>query len=191
MEGLSQVNGMLLSQFVLAFIMFVAVIVLKAKRHRTSYYASNGFVGFSEREVLIQLMVAVGFLVVTPSLSASWSEMFSYKVPLLSISRETVFFLIFLSNIIITSRLVHFTGGSMGSPFQAIYFFIPTLSILLQESVLKILFYSILISLLFSVQVYWHKKIDGGMPINRAKQAYVFVSVACLFLTIAVAVLTR
>lgn len=103
---------------------------------------------------------------------------------------RTAIGIVFLINIAITTMLVADTGGSVDSPFQPIFFLIPTLALLLFESSLRVVTYFALVSVSFTFLLVHANPLHESQR-RGAKKAYGFVSIASLALAVLIGLLTR
>lgn len=188
MEPATIVNGTLLAQFLLCLIMFIAAEMIRPPRSASTFlsgaYLSRGF----SWEILSLLLISMAALIFSDVLSASWAELFK-NTNFSGIKYRTAILVVFLADIIITTRLVDVTGGSVDSPFQPIFFLIPTLAILLSESSGRVIIYSLLVSIAFIALLYTRPTQNGQA--QRIRSSYGFVSVSCLALTVLIGLLTR
>ena len=170
-------------------ILFVGGGILSGASTRTAWWKGERVYRAVWWELLVLLLVTAGALVFTATMSAVWSPLF-HSTSFSGLSDGTALLTVFLLDIVVVTRLVYSTGGSVGSPFQPLFFFIPTIALLLQESVLRIAIYCLLISIAFLVLLYRSAPPPSERP-GRVKQAYGFVTIACLALTMLVGLLTR
>ena len=178
------ITGALLSQVLLAVIMFIAASIIHA------YHPRHGRVQVQYTWfILILLLLSVAILVFTQSLSSFWVGLFQ-NTSFTGIPDKSATLAVFLINITITTLLVATTGGSENSPFQPILFLIPTLAILLFESSFRVVIYAALVSVSFTFLLaapdLARDRGNGG-----AKWAYGFVCIASLALAVLIGLLTR
>ncbi|MHB1058593.1 MAG: hypothetical protein ACYC0F_12025 [Rhodanobacter sp.] len=183
------VSGALLSQILMAVILFIGGGILSGASSRNAWWKGERVYRAVWWELLVLLLVTAGALVFTESMSSVWSPLF-HGTSFSGLSDERALLIVFVLDIVVLTRLVYSTGGSVSSPFQPLFFFIPTIALLLRESVLRIVIYCLLISVSFLVLLYQSAPPPSERP-GRVKQAYGFVTVACLALTMLVGLLTR
>ena len=183
------ISGALLSQILMVAILFVGSSILSGASTRNAWWKGERVYRAVWWELLVLLLVTAGALVFTVTMSSVWSPLF-HGTSFSGLSDQTALLVVFILDIVVVTRLVYSTGGSVSSPFQPLFFFIPTIALLLRESVLRIVIYCVLISVAFLVLLYQSAPPPSERP-GRVKQAYGFVTVACLALTMLVGVLTR
>ena len=169
--------------------MFVAARILQAHQPRTAIFRGEPlYAGFSWL-ILILLLVSVATLVFTSSLSSFWMGLFK-NTSFGGISDHWAMLVVFCIDILITTILVADTGGSVDSPFQPVFFLIPTLALLLYESSIRVVVYAALVSVAFTFLLVYAEPLHDSQR-KGAKKAYGFVSVACLALAVLIGLLTR
>jgi hypothetical protein len=189
MESATIITGALLSQVLLGIVMFIAASILQAHQPRTAMFRGEPlYIGFSWL-ILILLLVSVSTLVFTHSLSSFWIGLFK-NTSFGGVSDEWATLIVFCIDILITTILVANTGGSVDSPFQPIFFLIPTLSLLLYESSIRVVVYGALVSVAFTFLLVYADPLHESQR-KAAKKAYGFVSIACLALAVLIGLLTR
>jgi hypothetical protein len=183
------IAGALLSQVLMVVILFAGAGILTGASPKTAWWKGERVYPSVWWELLVLLLVTAGVLVLTTTMSSSWGGLFR-GTSFFGLSDETALLIVFLSDIVVVTRLVYLTGGSVGSPFQPLFFFIPTIALLLRESPFRVVGYSAVLSVCFIVLLYRAVPPPSEKP-GRTKQAYGFVSIACLFLTMLIGLLTR
>jgi hypothetical protein len=101
--------------------------------------------------------------------------------------------LVFIIDIITVTLLVKGTNGSQNSPFQPLYFLIPTLALFLREPKGRVIFYAILVSVSFTCLLGWFnevERIDDDLR-KKYRMALIFVSISCLILACWIGLITR
>ncbi|WP_406848503.1 hypothetical protein ABFO19_10660 [Xanthomonas citri pv. glycines] len=182
------ITGALLSQVLLAVIMFVAASILHAHLPRHGRLRGEPVRAQYTWLILILLLVSVTTLVFTHSLSSFWVGLFQ-NTSFSGIPDKHATLLVSLINIGITTLLVATTGGSAESPFQPIFFLIPTLALLLFESSFRVVIYAAMVSVSFTFLLAMP---DFGSEGSRgSRRAYGFVSIASLALAVLIGLLTR
>lgn len=188
METQSLISGALLAQVVIGIVMFGASIIIQSSQPRTAIFRGEpSFIGFGT-ELLILVLATIAILVFTTEMSASWAVLFKSQ-GFVGIPRNVSMPTVFVIDILITARLVHRTGGSIDSPFQPIFFLIPTLALLLYEPSIRIAFYAFLVSAVFVALIASRPSHIALRPAIR--MAYAFVSLSSLGLAVAIGLLTR
>lgn len=188
MQPITIITGSLLAQVLLGILMFVAANILYAHGNRPG--SRYDFVGVGLHGlILFLLLISVAILLSTKSLSAIWINLFRDST-FAGIDDQRATLVVFIVDIFITGLLILFTGGGISSPFQPIFFLIPTLALLLYESTERVLLYSALVTVSFIAlstvreHLHWYEGVG-------TRRAYGFVSVACLVLVVLIGVLTR
>lgn len=140
---------LLLTQFVLLLIVYFGILALSAGERKLSVYSSalratsrlpSMVLGFS--------LLTLACLVFSRDFVLLSQPMFG-DVPFPAWSREVAFFAVFALDILGAGFLVAITGGMKGSPFSAVLFALPALSIFLRETPLRFAIYTGLVALLF------------------------------------------
>ena len=141
--------------------------------------------------ILALTLLTIIPLMLTSGYSAFWTPRFGAS-PDMGIHHSTSMVLMFLLDILALSLFVWKTGGSLNSPFQAIYFLLPALAIFLREPKNRLLLYFVLITISFSLLMsIVHKRswYDSSVRIHRV--AYWFVAVACFALAMYIGYITQ
>lgn len=118
-----------------------------------------------------------------------WGSLFHIS-PIYGLPSDTALLLVFALDILAVTNLVYLTGGSLGSPFQPLFFLMPTIALLLRESALRVISYSLVLSISYLVMLFKAAPPQSEHP-KSARHALAFVTIACLFLTILIGLLTR
>jgi hypothetical protein len=183
------IAGALLFQVLMVCILFVGAQILRGASSKTAWWKGERVYGNLWWELLVLVLITIGALVFTTTMSAFWGGLF-HGTHFAGISNGTAMLAVFAVDIIVAARIVFLTGGSVGSPFQPLFFFIPTVALLLHESAWRVLAYSAVLSIVFVLLLGYSVPPPSEHP-RRTKQAYGFVSIAFLFLTVCVGLLTR
>lgn len=183
------ITGALLSQVLLGVLMFVAASIMRAHQPRTAMFRGEPMHSEYSWLILTLLLVSVATLVFTHSMSSLWVGLFQ-NTTFSGLPDRTAIGIVFLINIAITTMLVADTGGSVDSPFQPIFFLIPTLALLLFESSLRVVTYFALVSVSFTFLLVHANPLHESQR-RGAKKAYGFVSIASLALAVLIGLLTR
>lgn len=189
MQSSTVIAGALLFQLLMGVILFAGVQILRGSSLRGSSWRGERVYGNLWWELLILLLATIGVLVFTSSMSNLWGGLFR-GTTFTGLSNSLSLLVVFAVDIMVTTRIVYLTGGSVESPFQPLFFFIPTVALLLHESAWRVLAYSAVLSIAFIVLLNYSAPAASEHP-RRTKQAYGFVSIAFLFLTVCVGLLTR
>ena len=189
MDRSTLISGALLAQVLLGIVMFVGAWIMHSSQRRTAMFRGEPMGGGYGWDILILLLASVTILVFTDSMSASWGGLFK-NTRFSGISREWALPSVFVLDLIVTTRLVAGTGGSVDSPFQPVFFLIPTLALLLYEPTINIILYSAAAGSCFLILIAIARPLHSSQY-PTARIAYGFVSVACLILTVVIGLLTR
>ena len=166
-------GGALISQIAIVAILFIGSLILRPAADRWRLGSGHPYHGFA--------WIILGFALVT-LIPLIFSEMVSDSWrPLLGIgqsvgfSRAGAMTTMFVGNAICVTMLVAKTGGSSESPFQAIYFLLPTLAIFLREPLGRILLYLVLVSVSFTFFMFRPDPTDRAeheiLPVVRDRSA--------------------
>lgn len=183
------ITGALLSQVLLGVLMFVAASIMQAHQPRTAMFRGEPIHSEYSWLILILLLVSVATLVFTHSLSSFWVGLFQ-NTSFSGLPDRTATAIVFGINIAITTMLVASTGGSIDSPFQPIFFLIPTLALLLFESSFRVVIYAAIVCVCFTFLLVQADPLHEAQR-RGAKKAYGFVSIASLGLAVLIGLLTR
>lgn len=189
MNSSTVIAGALLSQVSMVSILSIGAALLRGASTRTAWWKGQRVYHALWLELLALLLVSVGCLVFTSTMSAIWSPLFS-GTSFSGLSDDTAMVVVFSANIFVVTRLVFATGGSVDSPFQPLFFFIPTIALLLREPSERVVSYSVIVSFCFIALLYRSHPAPSENP-SRVKQACGFVAIACLFLAVLIGLLTR
>ena len=182
----------LITQISLITIMFLGALILKLKS--TASYIPHQFAWI----ILSFMLIGTGCLLFSDEFSTIWKPLFG-DADLPVIKWSTALLIMFLTNIICVSILVSNTGGSRDSAFSPIYFILPALAIFLRESMGRIILYSVLVSIVFTWNLFrlssmfvWSTYTPQQDEENRnISIAYWMVSIACLILATFIGYITR
>lgn len=120
------VSGALLSQILMVTILFVGGGILSGASTRNAWWKGERVYRAVWWELLVLLLVTAGALVFTVTTSSVWSPLF-HGTSFSGLSDETALLIVFVLDIAVVTRLVYSTGGSVGSPFQPLFFSFPQL----------------------------------------------------------------
>jgi hypothetical protein len=189
MQPSTIIAGALLFQVLMVFILFVGAQILRGASSKTAWWKGERVYGNLWWELLVLVLVTIGALIFTSTMSNVWGGLFR-STSFSGLSNSTALVTVFAVDIIVAARIVFLTGGSVGSPFQPMFFFIPTVALLLHEPAWRVLGYSAALSAVFVALLGYSVPPPSERP-RRTKQALGFVSIAFLFLTVGVGLLTR
>jgi hypothetical protein len=169
--------------------MVLAAAVLRREATLTRWYKDQPtYSGFSW--IILSLFLGtVGTLALSEELMHTWQPLLS-SPRFQGLSWNHAVLVVFIADIVGLTYLVAGTGGSAASPFQPIYFLIPTLALLLREPSSHVGLYAVLIAVSFSSLLFRH---DSAPPEDwqRHRVAYGLVSLLCLTLACLIGLLTR
>lgn len=173
-----------------ALIAQVSVIVIMAVTSALVAVGHHGRGCFAYVVLVLALMTLIP-LMFTRGYSATWGPLLGAG-DTLGIARSTSMLIVFLANVGAVHVLVWATGGSRVSPFQAVYFLIPTLALFLREPLGHVLLY-----LSCVITSYSYLSAKPGLEEDRPGEigidrfAYWLDAVACLILATYIGFLTR
>ncbi len=189
MDTAAIISGALLAQVLLGVILFCASWIIEAYQPRTFVFRNEPRPVNLGSQLLILVLGSLFILVFTQEQSSSWLGLFK-NTSFTGIPRDLAMPLVFAIDIIIASRIVYATGGSIYSPFQPIFFLIPTLAVLLYEPSIRVVIYAFVVATAF-IAFMAQSRSPRLTDKTSGRVAYAFVSVACLALAVAVGLLTR
>lgn len=199
------VTGAVLAQFLIGVILFIGAFII---RHEPIYYSKpqklfkqNSFQahdsGYDKcsalmTPIVILTLVALGILMFTDAFVGLWQPLFSKVHPTFHpIQWPFAMTIVFNVDILIVSYLVFKSGGSRNSPFQPVFFLIPTLAIFLREPARWVVFYAGLVALLFLIlngdESHRPEEKHNTPPFTRS---YLAVSIACLVVATLIGIMT-
>jgi hypothetical protein len=180
MPSIAPVNitaAALLAQFAFVVTLFVAAIMVAPRARRLSELPWV---------IFAIALITIGALISSDELSHLWKPLFG-NPSIRTISSATALLLMFIFNIVVVVYLVTYTGGSRASPFTSLYFLLPVLALFLRESVARVIWYSVAVSVLYSVNLVREDYGDGV----DSRLAEWWVSVAAFVLAMVVGLITR
>jgi len=179
------------TQLFLLVIVFLGILVLRAGENKLSAYSNNPRPATRTHPVLF-----AGFALFTLGLLIFSEDVLFYSKPVFgdielpSISRTNAFLIVFAFDILGAAFLILITGGSKDSPFGAVLFTLPVLSIFLREPPGRFLGYTFAVAALFLlVQADTTRRVIEENP--NLRTAFSFVTLGCLALTTMVGYATR
>ncbi len=192
-EAITPINiigAAIVTQLSLMFIMLSGIVCFE---HNLGSRVSD-IASASKGLILFVTIISIGGLVFTKEFSTVWQPLFSYELSTL-LTWSKAIHLMFIMDIICVSFLVLGTGGSRDSAFSSIYFILPALAIFLRESTAAIILYTVLVSIMFILNIDLAEAIFGVRIDTDEKEAsssaYLFVSLACLALATIIGYITR
>jgi hypothetical protein len=120
-----------------------------------------------------------------------WLPLFNQEEWRSPITWSHALLITFVLDILVGTYFVFGTGGSRESPFQALYFLIPTLAVFLREPVSRVVFYVTLVAIAYSVTSLIANDNHDEARDTRQNLAHWFVSVASFVAAAVIGLLTR
>ena len=184
-------SGTLIAQVCLLVIMAIGTLLLD-RPYSGLHYRSPLSLPPHSATILTMALSTLGALVFSTAFTGAWSPLVGAMAPG-GLSDSWALLAVVVIDVAGLSFLVSATGGSQQSPFQAIYFVLPTLAIFLRQSPGRVLGTSALVALSFSLCMRSIPHLDerryGGERTNRL--AYWFVSLASMALGLYIGLATR
>lgn len=185
-------TAFLITQFFLLLIVYVGILALK--------YGEKSYSPFSGNPRLATRSLpsfALGFSLITLACITFSQDFVLLSKPAFggiefpSLSRGAAFLIVFVLDIVGSGFLMVITGGSKDSPFSAVPFALPALSIFLRESPTRFFFYT---ALAVAVFMFFPRASDVGKSVlENPKHIFAFqvVTLGCLALSTLVGYATR
>lgn len=179
-EPLNITSAALAAQFVILVMLGIAAAIVRSGEPRDS--DSDHF----PWSILAVALITIGALMFTDPQSKLWKPLFS-PANFEGIQWSTGLMIAFTFDLVLIALLVTSTYGSYASPFSPAYFLIPVLAIFLREPVGRVIFYSALVAVLFTIGI------GRGLYGERQgyRLAYWFVSVGSFTLATVIGLITR
>jgi len=185
-------TAFLFTQFVLLVIVYIGIIALRTGEKKYSLFSDNPRLATRNLPSLV-----LGFGLVTLACLAFSQGFFLLSKPILSwleisaLSRADAFLGVFILDIIGAGLLVAVTGGSKESPFAAVLFTLPALSIFLRESPTRFFIYTGLAVVL--LLLFQRPRGSGRATVENPKHMLSFqlVTLGCLALISIIGYATR
>jgi hypothetical protein len=133
---LNLISGAMIAQFSLMIILFISELCVRSHQDPI----------FDLVTIFLISIISLALLGMSDVFTGVWGPLFGGLSGWIEWKSSMFYF--FLLDISLASFLVFITGGSDRSPYQSIYFLIPTLAIFLRESVKHVIIYTILTNLL-------------------------------------------
>ena len=183
------VGGAMVAQVSLLSIIFIGGLLVRRSDRVARLWDRPTLAGFAWLTLALALGT-LGALGTTDAFSEVWSPLFGPEnlAPFLSWSQALL--LTFVLDIVVISILVVRTGGGQNSPFQSLYFLIPTLAVFLREPTKQVLLYLVLVAISFSASMFVESYRERDEE-ARWRFAYWFVSIASFVLAAYIGLITR
>jgi hypothetical protein len=184
------VGGAMLAQVSLLAIMLVAGLIVRRSDRYARLYDKPTLAGFAWLTLTLAL-ISLGSLGTTDAFSEIWLPLFNQEEWRSPITWSHALLITFVLDILVVTYFVFGTGGSRESPFQALYFLIPTLAVFLREPVSRVVFYVTLVAIAYSVTSLIANDNHDEARDTRQNLAHWFVSVASFVAAAVIGLLTR
>jgi len=184
-----------IAQFAIIVIMFIGAAILHKEEEKATFFYGRPRFPQLVWKILAIALLTIGCLLFSDEFSKLWRPLLEdASIPTLPWRLAVV--VMFLSDIVLVTILVLYTGGSKDSPFGPLYFLLPTLAILLREPVERLVLYVSLTIISFSIMLYLNYAINRFAikpDNNQAKRptAYLTVSISCFILATFIGYVTR
>lgn len=182
MNDTAIIAGAAIAQLSLIAIMAVAAFMVSA--------AERHSIGCFPYVVLFTAIITIIPLMFTRGYSGTWGQLVGVAGEV-GISRSISMLIVFLVDIVAVHALVWSTGGSRESPFQAVYFLLPTLAIFLREPLGHLMLYLVLIGASYTWLMFGKTEELARNYTLVSRLAYWFTAVACLVLATYIGYTTR
>lgn len=182
----------LITQFVLLLIVYLGIVVLQVGERSLSRFSDNPRPATRNIPSLV-----LGFALITLACLAFSQDFVQLSRPVFAdvtfpaLARDDAFLIVFLLDIVGAGLLMGLTGGSKDSPFSAVLFALPPLSIFLREDPSRYLVYTGLAVVLFLL--FRGPGAIGKAVLENPKLQFSFqvVTLGCLVLATLVGYATR
>lgn len=182
------VGGAMIAQVSMLAIMFVGGLIVR-RSDMDTHLTRRPSLSYHAWLILALALISVGILGTSDVFSAVWAPLLQRPVGWFT-SASTALLWVFLLDIIVLTVLVFATGGGQDSPFQPIYFLLPTLAIFLREPSGRVVTYLVLVAASFSISMLQPHSVEEDEA-YRWRLAYWFVSLASLVLATSIGLMTR
>jgi hypothetical protein len=172
-----------------ALVAQVCIVVIMATVSALVALGYRGRGGFSYIVLLLALFTLIP-LMLTRGYSSTWGPLLGAPDGA-GLSRSTSMVIVFVANIAAVHLLVRLTGGSRESPFQALYFLLPTLALFLREPLAHVLGFLALVIASYSFLSGSASVGDYRNEVSVFRFAYWFGAVACFVLASYIGYVTR
>jgi len=185
-------TAFLFTQFILLMIVYVGILALRTGEKSYSMFSDNPRLATRNLPPLV-----LGFGLVTLACLAFSQGFFLLSKPILSglelpaLGRTDAFLAVFVLDIAGAGLLMAITGGSKESPFAAVLFTLPALSIFLRESPTRFFIYTGLAVVL--LLLFQRPRESGRATVENPKHmlAFQLVTLGCLTLIAVIGYATR
>lgn len=185
-------TAFIITQFVLLVIVFIGIQILRYGESRLSRYSDNSRPASRKLPSLV-----FGYSLITLACLAFSQDFVLLSKPAFgdmefpSLTREDAFLFVFLLDIVGAGVLMGMTGGSKDSPFSAVLFALPALSIFLREEPARFLMYTLVAVSLFII--FPRPNSSGKAVVENPAHvlAFQFVTLGCLAVSSFVGYVTR
>jgi len=149
MTSTNLTNAFVITQFFLLVITFLGIVVLQRGENQLTHMPGT------PRPASKLFYPVFGFALLTLGVLVFSEDVLLFSKPVFgdldfpSISKPTAFLVVFILDLLGAAILIGVTGGSRDSPFGAILFALPALSIFLRESPTRFFSYTIGAAILF------------------------------------------
>jgi hypothetical protein len=185
--AINVIAGAMIAQVSMLAIMFVGGLVIRRSDMDTRYTGRPTFSNYAWL-ILALALFSLALLGTSDAFSSVWSPLLAQTIG--SIASSSVALLwVFLLDICVLTILVFGTGGR-DSPFQPIYFLLPTLAIFLHESSGRVVVYLLLVATSFSISMLHSNPVEEDEA-SRWRAAYWFVSLTSFVLATTIGLMTR
>jgi hypothetical protein len=190
MTSTNLTNAFVITQFFLLVITFVGIVVLQRGENQLTRMPGT------PRPASRLFYPVFGFALLTLGVLVFTEDVLLFSKPVFgdldfpSISKPTAFLVVFVLDLLGAAVLIDVTGGSRDSPFGAILFALPALSIFLRESPTRFFGYTVGAAILFLL-VQWDKEQSIFSNNPSYKSAFTWVTLLILGLSTLVGYATR
>jgi len=182
----------LVTQFILLFIVFAGVLILKTGEKRVHF-----LVGKQDSYLVNLLLPILAFTLMSLAVIAFSNDLVNLsqpafgEVPLPFLTRDIAFLSVFILDIAGTGLLITLTVGVKESPFTSVLLALPALSIFLRESPERFFTYTGLAIVLFILASKINANKERIIQNSSHLFAYQVVTLGCLALTSLIGYATR
>lgn len=184
MSSITLTTAFLITQFFLLVIVYVGILALNWGEKRRSAITNNAWLVVRSLPLL-----ALGFSLITLACLVFSQEIILSSKPAFggvefpALPRAYAFLIVFGLDILGAGILMSFTGGSKDSPFSAVLFALPTLSIFLRETPTRFFAYTIMSVCLFLMFARPNKNCEDILENPKHRMAFQLVTLGCLALS--------
>ena len=185
------VAGTILAQVSLLAIMSIAGRLIRRDQTLVRWYKElPNYAGFGWT-LLALTLVTLSTLVLSDGFAETWRPLFQ-SLSYSGIPWSLAVPVVFAADIVVLTVFVAQSGGSTRSPFQPLYFFLPTIALFLRESSGRVILYSVAVGLSFALLLFVPPLGEGAADDEaRHRLAYGLVSLLCLLATCFIGIFTR